>query len=43
MGLEIMVMTYDVVLATYNGCDYLESMLDSILLRPYPPKSTGLR
>ena len=31
-------MTYDILLATYNGCEYLESMLDSILAQTIPPR-----
>ena len=34
MGLEDMVMEYEVLLATYNGAKYLSRQLDSIACRP---------
>ena len=38
MGLEDMVMEYEVLLATYNGAKYLSRQLDSIACQSLPPR-----
>ena len=38
MGICVVVVTYDVLLATYNGSLYLKEQLLSILAQTYPPR-----